>query len=164
MDENAFKQLFLPFHRKLFCIAYRILSNANDAEDIIQETYIKLWTKRHEIGHISNAESFSIIVLKNTCLDFLRKTKNDLLTEYDYNIPSSISLSNEVEQLDQLNHVSLLMSKLSGQQQLVLKLKHWDGYSDEEIEQITGLQRGNIKVILSRARKMIKDEYLKLEQ
>jgi len=164
MDENAFKQLFLPFHRKLFRIAYRILSNANDAEDIIQETYIKLWTKRHEIGHISNVESFSIIVLKNTCLDFLRKTKNDLLTEYDYNIPSSISLSNEIEQSDQLNHVSILMGKLSGQQQLVLKLKHWDGYSDEEIEQITGLQRGNIKMILSRARKMIKDEYLKLEQ
>lgn len=164
MNEDTFKQLFLPFHRKLYRIACRILSNNADAEDVIQETYIKLWTKRHEIGHISNAESFSIVVLKNTCLDFLRKTKNDSMTEYDLNTPSNISLSNEIEQLDQINHIALLMNKLPGQQQLVMQLKHWDGYSDEEIEQITGLKKGNIKMILSRARKMIKDEYLKLEQ
>ena len=164
MSEDTFKQLFLPFHRKLFRIACRLLSNTDDAEDVIQETYIKLWTKRYEIGHISNAESFSIIVLKNTCLDFLRKTKKDSISEYDLNIASNVSLSNEIEQSDQINHLTLLMNKLPEQQQLVMQLKHWDGYSDEEIEQITGLKKGNIKMILSRARKMIKDEYLKLEQ
>jgi RNA polymerase sigma-70 factor (ECF subfamily) len=136
----------------------------DDAEDVIQETYIKLWTKRDEIGQITNAESFSIIVLKNTCLDFLRKTKNDSISEYDLNIPANVFLSKEIEQTDQINHIARLMNKLPEQQQLVMKLKHWDGYSDEEIEQITGLKKGNIKVMLSRARKIIKEEYLKLEQ
>ena len=163
MNEDTFKQLFLPFHEKLFRIACRILSNTDDAKDIIQETYIKLWSKRYEIGQVSNAESFSVTVLKNTCLDFLRKTKSDLIIEYDFNMPSNISLSTEIEQADQINHITILMNKLSKQQQLVMKLKHWDGYSDEEIEQITGLKKGNIKMILSRARKTIKDEYLKLE-
>lgn len=45
-----------------------------------------------------------------------------------------------------------------------MMMKHWDGYSDEEIEQATGLSAGNIRVILSRARKTVREQFLKIEK
>ena len=45
MDAESFKKEFLPYHRKLYCIAYRLLENAADAEDLVQEAYLKLWDK-----------------------------------------------------------------------------------------------------------------------
>ena len=43
MQASDFKQLFLPCHRKLFSVAYRLMSNAQAAEDMVQETFLKLW-------------------------------------------------------------------------------------------------------------------------
>lgn len=44
MDAESFKKEFLPYHRKLYCIAYRLLENAADAEDLVQEAYLKFGT------------------------------------------------------------------------------------------------------------------------
>ena len=46
MDAESFKNEFLPYHRKLYSVAYRLLENAVDAEDLVQEAYLKLWDKR----------------------------------------------------------------------------------------------------------------------
>lgn len=46
MDAESFKNEFLPYHRKLYSVAYRLLENAADAEDLVQEAYLKLWDKR----------------------------------------------------------------------------------------------------------------------
>ena len=52
MDVDVFKQRFLPFHPKLYRIAYALLDNKADAEDILQDAYCKLWNKRDELGDI----------------------------------------------------------------------------------------------------------------
>ena len=75
MDVDVFKQRFLPFHPKLYRIAYALLDNKADAEDILQDAYCKLWNKRDELGDIQNPEAFSITLVKNLCLDFLRSPK-----------------------------------------------------------------------------------------
>ena len=54
MDAESFKKEFLPYHRKLYCIAYRLLENAADAEDLVQEAYLKLWDKRECLAITSN--------------------------------------------------------------------------------------------------------------
>lgn len=160
MDTEAFKKVFLTYHQKLYRIAYRILDDKQNVEDIVQETYIKLWNKREELESIENTEGFAIITLRNTCLDHLRKLKNNYQT-YDTEIPEASSLSSEIELKDEIKHVKQLIEKLPEQQRLVMILKHWDGYSDEEIEQITGLNAGNIRVIVSRARKTIREQFSK---
>ena len=65
MDVDVFKQRFLPFHPKLYRIAYALLDNKADAEDILQDAYCKLWNKRDELGDIQNPEAFSITLVKN---------------------------------------------------------------------------------------------------
>lgn len=164
MDAETFKKVFLPYHQKLYRIAYRIVQDAPNAEDIVQETFIKLWNKRGDMQDIENTEAFSIIILRNTCLDHLRKTKNDYHTNYDTDIPETASLVKQIEIQDEAERVKKLINKLPEQQRQVMIMKHWDGYSDEEIEQITGISPGNIRVILSRARKTIREQFIKIQQ
>lgn len=164
MDAETFKKVFLPYHQKLYRIAYRMVQDVANAEDIVQETFIKLWNKRDELKDVENTEAFSIIILRNTCLDQLRKTKHEFQMAYDTDIPEKESLSHQIELHDDAVHIKKLIHELPDQQRQVMMMKHWDGYSDEEIEQITGLSSGNIRVILSRARKMIREQFFKMEQ
>lgn len=164
MDADTFLKVFIPYHQKLYRIAYRIVQDAANAEDIVQDTFIKLWNKRDEMQSIDNTEAFAIIILRNTCLDHLRKTKNDRYTDYDTDMPETTSLSKQIEVQDEAEKIKYLINKLPDQQRQVMMMKHWDEYSDEEIEQATGLSAGNIRVILSRARKTIREQYLKIGQ
>ena len=164
MDADTFKKVFIPYHQKLYRIAYRIVQDAANAEDIVQDTFIKLWNKRDEMESVDNTEAFAIIILRNTCLDYLRKTKNDRYTDYDTDMPETTSLTKQIELQDEAEKVKYLINKLPDQQRQVMMMKHWDDYSDEEIEQATGLSAGNIRVILSRARKTIREQYAKIGQ
>lgn len=112
MDAETFKKEFLPYHQKLYRIAYRIVQDAANAEDMVQDTFVKLWNKRNDMGDIDSTEAFAIIILRNTCLDFLRKTKNECHIEYDTQIPERISLSKEIEQRDEVRNIKSLIKKL----------------------------------------------------
>ncbi|MDR2953638.1 MAG: RNA polymerase sigma factor [Prevotella sp.] len=161
MDADTFKKVFLPYHQKLYRIAYRIVQDVSNAEDIIQDTYVKLWNCRNDLTDVINTEAFAIATLRNTCFDFLRKTKKEQYSTYDTDIPETVSLLKQIEVNDEANLVKTLINELPEQQRIVIMLKHWDGYSDQEIEEATGLNPGNIRVILSRARKTIREQFLK---
>lgn len=160
MDAETFKQVFLPHHQKLYRIAFRIVQNQVYAEDIVQETYIKLWEKSKDLDDINNAEAFSIIVLRNNCLDFLRRSKDGITQEL---IPDSttsdVSMIESIEIKDKASIVKSIINQLPEQQKQILQFKDCDGYTHEEIEMITGLNAVNIRVILSRARKSVRDSY-----
>lgn len=164
MNAECFKQQYLPFHQKLYRIAFRLLGNACDAEDIVQEAYLKLWNKRDELGDIRNAESFSVTLLKNLCFDYLRSAKDNMdgRTPDELNIVSETSLSEEIETKDEFRRVKELIEHLPSQQQKVMMLRHVGDCSMEDIERITGLNAINIRVLLSRARKKIREQYDKM--
>lgn len=163
MNTDLFKETFIPYHQKLYRIAFRILNDQGNAEDIVQETYIKLWERRKEMEKIENKEAYAVIILRNTCLDFLRK-KKAYLSDFEIDIKSNDSLSREIEVKDDLKHVENLIDLLPPQQKLVMQLKHWEEYTDEEIEEVTGMSQINIRVTLSRARKTIREQFLKIKQ
>ena len=71
MDVENFKRLFLPLHPKLFRIAYALVENKADAEDILQDAYYKLWSRRNELTDIQNPEAFCVTLVKNLCLAHL---------------------------------------------------------------------------------------------
>ena len=163
MDSETFKRVFLPLHAKLYRMAYRFVENQADAEDMVQECYIKLWQKRNEWLSLQNPESFSVTVIKNICLDFLRKNKPEFLSTDAMQL-SIGSIETQIEQREQLEKIQTIVTQLPEKQKQVVKLKYWDDLPDEDIEKQTGLKRGNIKVILSRARKLIQEQYFKWEQ
>ena len=69
MDAENFKRKFLSFHPKLFRIAYALVENKADAEDILQDAYFKLWNKRDELPDIENPEAFCVTLVKNLSLE-----------------------------------------------------------------------------------------------
>jgi RNA polymerase sigma-70 factor (ECF subfamily) len=164
MDAITFKQKYMSYHPKLYRIAYRLLGDTEDAEDVVQEAYIKLWNKRNELKHVDNSESYSVILLRNLCLDFLR-TKNKQRLESMNEIRNDISdqsvLLSEIEYNDEIKHVEHIIGQLPEQQKIIMQLKHFDDYSNEEIEQITGLSNSNVRVLLSRARKKVRELFEK---
>ena len=160
MDGETFKKIFLPHHQKLYRIAYRLTQNVAESEDIVQEAFIKIWNKRNELKEVENAEAFSVAILRNMCMDYLRKTKYEYQMPYDTEMAEKESFSHRIEMQDEAAQVKNLINKLPEPQRMIMMMKHWEEYSDDEIEQLTGITSGNIRVILSRARKTIKNQWL----
>lgn len=160
MNSSAFKEKYIPYHQKMFRVAYRLVEDVCDAEDLVQETYIKMWNKRDDLLLVDNPESYCITMLRNLCLDFIRsKARHPSQSSDDLQIADKIEVISELEQKDEINYVETLLKQLPEQQQQVLKLRHFDDFSSEEIEQIMGLTSVNVRVLLSRARKKIKELY-----
>ena len=75
MDVEVFKRRFLPFHPKLYRVAYALVGDRADAEDLLQEAYARLWDRRDELEDVRNPEAFAVTLLRNLCLDFLRSAE-----------------------------------------------------------------------------------------
>lgn len=162
MDAENFKREFLPFHRKLYCVAYKLLENAADAEDLVQEAYLKMWDKREGLSVISNPEAFSVILVKNMCFDLLRSGKYTLNRQsVELNEVNYVSQADDFEVRDEARQVRDIISHLPEQQQRIVTLRDVKGCSFEEIEHATGLNATNVRVLLSRARKKIREEFNK---
>lgn len=160
MDVDAFKQRYLPFHPKLYRIAYALLEDKADAEDILQEAYCKLWKKRDELEEIQHPEAFSITLVKNLCLDYLRSPRSNRDEEIMETVvlPSSTSPDKELEEKENIRHIRKIIDQLPENQRQVIRLRGIEDCSFEEIEQITGLTTSNIRTLLSRARKFIREK------
>lgn len=162
MDAESFKREFLPFHRKLYCIAYKLLENVADAEDLVQEAYLKMWDKREGLAVISNPEAFSVILVKNMCFDLLRSGKYTLNKQSaELNEVNNVSQADDFETRDEAQQVRHIIARLPEQQQRIITLRDVNGCSFEEIEHATGLNATNVRVLLSRARKKIREEFNK---
>jgi RNA polymerase sigma-70 factor (ECF subfamily) len=165
MDAESFKEQFLPLHPRLYRVAYALLGNSRDAEDILQDAYCKLWSRRKELSHIRNTEAFCVTLVKNLCFDFLRAAERERNAALpDGNLAQageSPSPESGAIERDELRLVQRLIGRLPPKQRQVLRLHGMEGCSPEEIEQLTGLAAVHIRVLLSRARKFIREEYLK---
>ena len=160
MQASDFKQLFLPCHRKLFSVAYRLLSNAQAAEDMVQETFLKLWMQRDKMEKVDNPEAYSITVLRRIFYDKMRAGH---LQEVDKDVgslqvSSSQNISKQLEEADEYQRVRLLINHLPEPQARIMLMRDIEDRSFEEISTETGLTEVNIRSILSRARKKIREQ------
>ncbi|MDR2139945.1 MAG: sigma-70 family RNA polymerase sigma factor [Tannerella sp.] len=159
MDAKEFKHRYYPFHPKLYRVAYALLNRAEDAEDILQETYCKLWLKRDELTAIRQPEAFCMTLVKNLCLDFLRASarRKGCEPEAVPVIPVEVTPESELESKEQLAHIESLIDRLPEKQRVVLRMRGFGDCSLEEIETATGESAVNVRVLLSRARKTLKE-------
>lgn len=166
MDADEFKRRFLPCHAKLYRTACMLTGNAQDAEDMVQEAYMRLWDKRNELTHVESAEAYGVTLVKHLCLDWLRKNSRQAATC----MPEDVALAAEdndspgirTEAHDEADCLRRLISRLPANQRQVMWLRDVNECSYDEIAQATGLSDVNIRVLLSRARKMIREQYKRI--
>lgn len=164
MTAENFKYIYYPYYEKLYRIAFRLLMDVQHAEDIVQETYLKLWDKRHELRDVEQPEAYAIIMVRNLCLNHVRWKKDKTMVAYDYNIPEETSLTTLIENKGNFDYLKQMIDRLPDQQRQIITLRHCEGYSYDEIGEILGLKIEHIRVIISRARKVLREQFDKIEK
>ncbi|WP_353718508.1 sigma-70 family RNA polymerase sigma factor [Dyadobacter sp. 676] len=166
MDLQAFNQRILPVQGRLFRLAQMFLRNREEAEDAIQDVFLRLWTNRQQLESYQSVEALAVQMTKNLCLDRL-KSHHKQKTSRDEDMvamqAADVSPYRQVENSDSAGLMHRLISELPEQQRLVLHLRDVEEYTLEEIEEVTGLSNVNIRTILSRARQKLRENYLKAE-
>jgi RNA polymerase sigma-70 factor (ECF subfamily) len=164
MTSEEFKNKLIPMHQKLYRLCYRFLGTVADAEDAIQEVYIKLWNMRDKLTGIQNIEAFSTTVTKNYCLDRLKLKKNVSMDDLLANTTIADQAQSPLAALENRENsifVKQIINTLPDQQQSVIIMRDIEEYSFDEIQSVTGLDINNIRVNLSRARKQVRNELIK---
>ena len=154
MNAQEFKQRFMPFHRLLYRVAYHTTGNQQDAEDLLQDTYLKLWTKRDDLPPDAQTEAYLITLLRNLYRD-QRRLKSNIVHETYEPDKSYEPYEEEEEVLDNRAELQELIEKLPDKQREVMKAHIVEDKTYEEIQRDTGLSNGNIRVIISRAKQTI---------
>jgi RNA polymerase sigma-70 factor (ECF subfamily) len=170
MDAKEFKERVLPVGHKIFRYAHRMLGQEHDAEDVVQEIWLKLWDKRGEIGNIRSVEAFAFRMTRNLCLDKIKLKKP---TYYDDRQEGSYRYEEadqhpdperSLELKDTMERVNQIIGRLPEQQQTLLQMRDVEGLEYEEIADITGLEINAIRVNISRARKKVRETIQKAYQ
>lgn len=140
-------------------MVFRLLGNAEDTKDAIQEIMMKLWVKRDKFSNHPNIKAFVFLTARNHCLDILRKNKPKMV---DADLPFkklASCIGHEKLAWQELNTTILkIMKQLPDQQREVLTMRDIDGYKNIEIAFATKLKVEHIRVLLSRARKHVSKE------
>ena len=167
MNATEFKRIFLPSHQALYRFAFRLTGNREDAEDLVQETFLKLWNSRERIGEPENPTAFSMTALRNVYVDSVRRRREEMSHASPADIgeipvASETDIVQLVEFRDSVNLVLKLVDNLPANQRDIIRMRDIADSPYDEIEEATGLSPGNIRTLLSRARKKIKEQYTSL--
>lgn len=159
MNHDDFKKRFLPFHPLIYRISYNILENSDDADDISQEVYTKLWEQRETLKDILNDKAFVVSMTKNISVDLLRSNRRKATTIIENrDIPSQQNEDEKIDARDELSNVVRCLSSLPHKQKEAIKLRHFAEMSITEIAEMTDESEVNIRQLLSRARRTIKEK------
>lgn len=143
-----------PFQNKLFRYALRIVGDHMEAEDVIQELFIKIWKKKDQFKQIDNKEAWCMTLTRNMSIDKTRKRKyrTHNIDDFHFIKDSGASPYQVVESRDNMGRIEAIINGLSDKQKTVVHLRDVEGYSYKEISEITGFTIDQIKVYLHRAR------------
>ncbi|MDP4276252.1 MAG: sigma-70 family RNA polymerase sigma factor [Bacteroidota bacterium] len=163
MKPEQFKAEVLPLRDKLFFIARRMLEEEQDAEDAVQETFLKLWNMRDTLDRYESVAALATTVTKNLCIDKLRT--RDRQVSVDDELNRRAGTDNPYLQLERKNTEDVLkaiIERLPALQQAIIKMKDVEEYELDEIASITGTSVEAVRVNLSRARKRVRETYIQL--
>lgn len=163
MTHTVFINSIRPFQDKMYRLAKRLLISTDEAKDVTQEILLKMWQDKEKLLNINNLEAYAMTLTKNLCYDRLKlkNSDNQSLTYINYEAETHTSLQQQIESKDAFQQVQKAINKLPEQQRMVLQLRDIEQFEFEEIEKITGIKEATIRVILSRARKSLREMCIK---
>lgn len=159
MKSSEFKLLVMPYSSRLFRMAYRLMNSREEAEDIVQEVYVKLWGMRDELEKYNSIEALCIRITRNLCLDHLRRRKvnhDAMRAELDKESSYPETPSENLEKKENAELVHKLISALPEPQRSLVHLRHLEGKEYEEIAEMVNMNVNAIRVSISRARKQMR--------
>jgi RNA polymerase sigma-70 factor (ECF subfamily) len=165
-DDIAFREVIDRYQSKVFSIIFGILRNRNDAEDIAQQVFVKIYFSIGNFDFRSSLLTWIYKITVNECYDYLRKKRvRKLVYESDFSAEDAQRMETSEpavdpaapvdRQLAQHDLVVKLLSKVSEEDRSLILLKEVEGHSVEELAEMTGLNENTIKVKLFRTRQKL---------
>lgn len=153
MNPDEFIRLYLPLGDGLYRSAFRLLGSQEEAEDAVQDLFIKLWNSRGSLDAVQYPSAWSHTLLHNLCVDRLRSGYG----EREQAAPDELMAAEEPpERSERLDKALLAIRKLSGREQNLLKQRLFYDLSYEEIARQTGMSEGALRVAFHRIKNKIK--------
>jgi len=166
MDAREFKQRFMPHYKLLYRVAYHLTGNAQDAEDLLQDMYLKLWQKRDNLPDEAMKEAYLVTMMRRLFIDQRRLKYVDTSAELkkEEGPPDERSLDEQIDSRDEVKQVEGLIQQLSERDAKIIQMHLMEDRSYEEIEQDTGLSQGNIRIIVMRTKQKLKQQFQKISK
>lgn len=167
---DAFEDLIGSYEKKAYNIAYRIMGNEEDAKDMAQEAFIKIYKSIQNFREESSFSTWLYRIVTNVCLDELRKRKKEKLVPLELNIETDkgtavVELSAEketpediFERVEKKQIIQNAIFSLGEDYKTVIILRDIQGFGYEEIAAILNCSLGTIKSRINRARNMLKEK------
>lgn len=155
-----FQNDILPLKDKLFRMALRITMQREEAEDVVQETLIKLWKQRDNLEGIESLEAYAITMARNLALDHQKRASNNTVsldaTPF-LSAERSVNPYDNIYAQEGLRRINKLMAELPEKQRSCMQLRDFEGKNYREIAEIMSITEDQVKVNIFRARKYIKE-------
>ena len=164
MEVGEFKNTVLPLRDKLFRMALRIVRSKGEAEDIVQDVMMKVWNMGKEWDVVDNKEAYCCTIVRNLALSRMELKENrnrELNVDYD-DRKDTDSLCEAIEKEELLRLLRKLIDSLPEKQRTVMQLRDVEGMSYQEIAQVMQITEEQVKINLFRARREIKEWFLKI--
>lgn len=145
----------------VFPMAKRMLRTSEAAQDAVQLSMLKLWEKRNVLNECESMKAFVFRVVRNTCLDEIKKKAPMSIDDYE-KIPHGNVVHSNFDNEEAVEWIIKIINQLPKNQKEVIQMRDLDGLGFEEIAEVLNYDLPYIRVLLSRARKSVKKELNKI--
>ena len=164
----TFQTDVLPLKNELFRMALRITMHREEAEDVVQETMMKVWNRREQWGQIESMPAFCMTICRNLALDRVKRMEYQQRTDTDTPLDiQDLSYASDPEeqtvQRDRVRLVRSLISRLPEKLRTCMQLRDIEGKSYRDIAAIVGITEEQVKVNIFRARQRVKEQFQEIE-
>jgi RNA polymerase sigma-70 factor (ECF subfamily) len=165
MNLDSFQNRVLPVKNKLFRFALRFLGSEEEAKDVVQEVFIRVWNGREQMNEVQNWEAWCMRITKNLSLDRIRSLnrKQTQPIEESFDVRNEALTPHESTEIhESMQRINQLIEELPEKQRQVIHLRDVEGYSYNEICEILELDMNQVKVNLFRARNSVREKLVKI--
>ena len=157
---KEFNQRFVSLRPELEAVAKAMAGNGDDAEDAVQETLLRLWVKRDSLDGHPNHRALAMASLRNIIRDKWRKDQHEA-TAHGERL-ENVGMESPPMFNDEMEIIRYIVDHLPPLQATVFRMKEIEGYDSKDIIAITGCSEANLRQLLSRARRKIREEFVRL--
>ena len=157
MTAEQFQRRFLPLQRSLYLLALALLGSETDAEDAVQETYLRLWRQADRVEAMQNAEGFFVRTLRNICLNLIRSRRHlSSLEPMAYLADDDDELREQVLSEDRLR-LRQAIGQLQPKARSMVTMFYFSQMSSQQIADVLGETDANVRSTLSKARAQLRE-------
>lgn len=162
MDFKTLRETYLKQLPRLYSVAVTLLQNVEDAEDAVQDTYVRLWQRADrgfEVTDVERGEAYLFTTLRHLCYDRLKERGRQQDEVEADEVADDLIETDDDQPSSHPSFWNCLLARLQPKAARIVRLRHLGELSTRDIAQLTGETESNVRSTLSRARQQLKAEY-----